>query len=149
MVAKLQERPIEVATLKGKVDIKWYGHSGFKISFKDNEDVVRSIYIDIWINNKNCPDEEKTAPPNDCDLCLVTHAQFDHSENAPMLMLAGKHEHRQIVCTEHIAVYLATRQTNPKFFTNLAPGSSKDFGWVKIHCVQADHPSTFVGPGNV
>ena len=45
--------------LKGKLDCKWFGHSGFKISFKDAEEIQRSIYIDIWIDNKDCPEEEK------------------------------------------------------------------------------------------
>lgn len=59
--------------LKGKVDLKWFGHSGFKISFKDANEIWRAIYIDIWIDNKNCPDEEKNRCPNDADLVLVTH----------------------------------------------------------------------------
>ena len=59
--------------MKGKVDIKWYGHSGFKISFKDASDSQKAVYIDIWIDNKNCPDEDKIACPNDADLVLITH----------------------------------------------------------------------------
>lgn len=31
MKAKLDEKPLTHDTLKGKVDIKWFGHAGFKI----------------------------------------------------------------------------------------------------------------------
>ena len=33
--AKIDEREMDNDELKGKVDIKWYGHSGFKIHFLD------------------------------------------------------------------------------------------------------------------
>jgi len=73
MKAKMDARPLTLEPLKGKVDIKWFGHAGFKIAFKDAEDVHRNIYIDILIDNKDCPEEEKKECPNDCDLALVTH----------------------------------------------------------------------------
>jgi L-ascorbate metabolism protein UlaG (beta-lactamase superfamily) len=59
--------------LKGKVDIKWFGHAGFKLHFLDETEEHRNIYIDIWIDNKDCPEEEKAECPNDADLCLVSH----------------------------------------------------------------------------
>ena len=67
------ERPLIEEDLKGKVDLKWMGHAGFKIHFLDKEKVHRNIYIDIWIDNKNCLLEDKKECPNDCDLALVTH----------------------------------------------------------------------------
>jgi len=33
-----------------------------------------------------------------------------------------------------------------EFFCALAIGGTQDFGWVKIHMVAAEHPSTFSGP---
>jgi len=33
--AKMDAEPLKEDVLKGKVDIKWYGHCGFKISFLD------------------------------------------------------------------------------------------------------------------
>jgi L-ascorbate metabolism protein UlaG (beta-lactamase superfamily) len=80
--------------LKGKVDIKWLGHAGFKIAFKDELDIQRAVYIDIWVDNKDCPDEEKKNCPNDADLILVTQGQLDHSMHAPYLVMAGKKEGR-------------------------------------------------------
>jgi hypothetical protein len=31
MKAKLDEKPLTHDELKGKVDIKWFGHAGFKV----------------------------------------------------------------------------------------------------------------------
>ena len=59
--------------MKGKVDVRWFGHASFKISFKDADNEQRNIYVDYWADNKDCPEEVKANPPNDADLVLVTH----------------------------------------------------------------------------
>ena len=147
MKAKLDARPLTLDELKGKVDMKWFGHSGFKLSFKDAEDVHRNIYIDIWVDNKNCPEEEKAEPPNDADLALVTHGQMDHSMHAPFLMMAGKREKRQIVCTSEVGLYFEQfRKLPPQLFAKMQPGGTKDFGYCKVTMVSAVHPSTCQGP---
>jgi hypothetical protein len=38
MKAKFEARELEIEPLKGKVDIKWFGHAAFKISFNDADD---------------------------------------------------------------------------------------------------------------
>jgi hypothetical protein len=53
------KKPLESEDLKGKVDLRWYGHAGFKIHFLDKDELHRNIYIDIWIDNKDCPVEIK------------------------------------------------------------------------------------------
>jgi len=116
MKAQLDAKPLLVDKLKGKVDIKWYGHAGFKLGFKDKDDVQRSIYIDIWIDNKDCPAAEKAECPNDTDLCLVTHGQLDHSMHAPFLIMAGKKEERKIVCSSEVATYYTMFRRIPEQF---------------------------------
>ena len=39
MKQKLDEKPLTLEPMKGKVDIKWFGHAGFKVQFKDKDDV--------------------------------------------------------------------------------------------------------------
>lgn len=39
MKKKMDERPLELDKLKGEVDIKWFGHAGFKISFLDDKEI--------------------------------------------------------------------------------------------------------------
>ena len=129
-------------TLKGKVDIKWFGHSGFKISFKDASDFQRAIYIDIWIDNKNCPDEEKKTCPNDADLVLITHGQLDHSMHASFLINESKKENKKLIANFEICNYFQLFRKIPKdFCAELAKGHSKDFGFCSVRMVPADHPS--------
>lgn len=145
--AKMDARELELETLKGKVDVKWYGHAGFKIHFLDAEEIHRNIYVDIWIDNKDCPEEEKKEAPNDCDLALVTHGQLDHSMHAPFLILAGKRETKQIVCTSEVGSYYELfRKIPSNYIAKMQAGGTKDFGFAKITMVKADHPSTCVGP---
>lgn len=148
--AEIQAKPLTQDALKGKVDIKWYGHCGFKIGFKDKDGVQRSVYIDIFIDNKDCPEEHKKEAPNDADLALVTHGQMDHSMHAPFLMMVGKKEERKIVCTAEVATYYQLfRKLPPQLMKKMQPGGTLDLGWVKITMVRADHPSTCIGPQGV
>jgi len=120
MKEKFDARPLTQDPLKGKVDIKYYGHSGFKISFLDKNGDQRNVYCDIWIDNELCPEEEKKECPNDADLILVTHGQLDHSMHAPFLLMAGKKEKRQIVCTSEVGTFFeAFRRIPPAMIQKL------------------------------
>ena len=145
--AKLDAMPLTHEPLKGKIDIKWFGHCGFKIQFKDAEDIQRCIYIDIWIDNKLCPEEEKKNPPNDIDLGLITNGFPDHSTHTPFMMMGGKKEHRKIVCTTEVGLFLQMFRKVPEpFMAKMQRGGTKDFGFCKITMVRADAPSTCNGP---
>jgi L-ascorbate metabolism protein UlaG (beta-lactamase superfamily) len=104
------ENPLVLEKLKGKVDVKWFGHAGFKIYFKDKNNVSRSIYIDIWIDNIDCPAEEKENIPTDADLILVTHGQPDHSTHCHFIAGMSKREDRKLVCNSEIAIYLMAQR---------------------------------------
>ena len=132
----------------GKVDIKWMGHAGFKIQFKDEKNMQRVIYIDLWIDNKDITDElKKKGPPNDCDLALVTHGQMDHSMHSPMLLMAGKKDERKIVCSAEVATYYMLFKKIPaQFLKKMQPGGTVDFGFCKITMVHAEHSSNCIGP---
>lgn len=147
MKQKIEARPLVHDELKGKVDLKWFGHAGFKLNFLDADQVQRAIYVDVWIDNKDCPEEEKKECPNDADLVLVTHGQLDHSMHAPFLIMAGKKEERKIVCTSEVGSYYELFRKIPNnFLAKMQKGGTKDFGFCKVTMVAADHPSTCVGP---
>lgn len=150
MKQKIEARPLVHDELKGKVDLKWFGHAGFKLNFLDASEVQRTIYIDVWIDNKDCPEEEKKECPNDADLVLVTHGQLDHSMHAPFLIMAGKKEERKIVCTSEVGSYYELFRKIPgNYLAKMQKGGTKDFGFCKVTMVAADHPSTCVGPQGV
>ena len=147
MKAKFEARSLETEELKGKVDIKWFGHASFKISFNDADNEQRNIYIDYWHDNKDCPEEAKTNPPNDADLVLVTHGQLDHSAHAPLLISAGKKQNRKIVATSEVGTYYELFHRMPPGITEkMQMGGTKDFKFAKVTMVKADHPSTCTGP---
>lgn len=146
----MDAEPLKEDALKGKVDIKWFGHCGFKISFLDESEKQRSIYVDIWIDNKDCPQEERMSCPNDADLILVTHGQGDHSMNAPSLLMASKKEGKKIVCNTEVGIfYEKFRNIPPQFFDKLQKGGTKYYGWCNVTMVYAQYPSTCTGPENV
>ena len=147
MEKKIAAKPLVHDVLKGKLDLKWYGHAGFKLSFLDEKEIQRAVYIDIWIDNKDCPEEEKKECPNDADLVLVTHGQLDHSMHAPFLIMSGKKDDRKIVCTSEVGTYYELFRKIPgTFIAKMQPGGTKDFGFCKVTMVHASHPSTCVGP---
>ena len=146
----MEARPLHLDPLKGKVDLKWFGHAGFKLSFMDKDEVHRNLYIDVWVDNSGCPEEEKKEAPNDADLALVTHGQLDHSMHAPFLMMASKRENKQIVCTSEVGSYYELfRRIPPQMITKMQKGGSKDFGFCKVTMVHADYTSTCIGPQGV
>jgi L-ascorbate metabolism protein UlaG (beta-lactamase superfamily) len=146
----LLEKELEQTPLKGKVDLKWYGHSGVKISWKDTKDVQRNVYINICSDNPNCPAEDKKNPPNDADLALVTQGQFEHSMHAPFLMQAGKKENRQIVCTSEVGLFFQMFKNIPApVFAKMQPGGTKDFEYCKITMVHSEKISSCPGPNGV
>ena len=71
-VQKQIARELENDDLKGKVDFTWFGHTAFKIGFKDAQDEQHAIYINMFMDQDTCPADFHLDPPNDADLCLVT-----------------------------------------------------------------------------
>ena len=70
-----------------KVQIRWLGHAGFKITIPDPVEarITRNIYIDVWIDAPTGPEDIKNSIPDDADLILVTHGHYDHAISAPPL----------------------------------------------------------------
>lgn len=146
----LLEAPLQEAELKGKIDIKYFGHAGVKISWLDKEDIHRNIYINICSDNPNCPEEDKKNPPNDADLALVTQGSMEHSLHAPFLMQAGKKEKRQIVCTSEVGLYYQMFKKIPaQVFAKMQPGGTKDFEFAKVTMVHSTKVSSCPGPNGV
>ena len=70
------------------MNIRWFGHAGFRISFMHSS-VEKVVYIDAWMLNPMLPDDFKTVP-EDADLVLVTHGHKDHAGSAPDFIKASK-----------------------------------------------------------
>ena len=136
---EMMEQPLKEEALKGKVDLKWMGHAGFKIHFLDAENVHRNIYIDVWADNKDCSPEDKKDCPNDADLCLVSSGDTMTSFHAPFMIATGKKETRKLICTSETGLFITSiRGIAPSFFGKMQPGGSKDFGFAKITMVHGE-----------
>ena len=134
----MMEAPLAEEDLKGKVDLKWLGHAGFKVHFLDAEGVHRNIYIDVWADNSDCSKKDKENCPNDADLCLVTSGDTTVSFHAPFMIATGKKEERKIICTSEVGLFISSiRPIAPSFYGKMQPGGTKDFGYAKITMVHS------------
>jgi len=70
----------------------------------DDNNVPKNIYINIWPDNKDCPEEDKKECPNDADLIMITDAHMEHARGAPSLLMSGKIETRKILSNSEIGV---------------------------------------------
>jgi L-ascorbate metabolism protein UlaG (beta-lactamase superfamily) len=54
------------------VSVTWLGHASFRVDSPSG----KRIYVDPWLDNPKCPDEEKE--PERADIVAVTHGHSDH-----------------------------------------------------------------------
>jgi L-ascorbate metabolism protein UlaG (beta-lactamase superfamily) len=133
--------------MKGKVDIKWYGHGGFRVQFKDKDDKQRCLYFDQYVGTDECPEEDKKEPPNDADLVFVTCGQMDCSFHSIDLIKFSKKEGRKIICTGEVSAYYQMMHQMPNTFPcKMQPGGTVDFDYVKVTMVRSDTSSTLSIP---
>jgi L-ascorbate metabolism protein UlaG (beta-lactamase superfamily) len=52
--------------------LTWLGHASFRLDTADG----KRLYIDPWLDNPKCPDNEKE--PERCDAIAITHGHSDH-----------------------------------------------------------------------
>jgi len=56
--------------------LTWLGHATFRIETNDGT----VIYIDPWLSNPLCPEDEKQVKK--CDVMICTHGHGDHIGDA-------------------------------------------------------------------
>ena len=56
--------------------LTWLGHATFRIETPDGI----TIYIDPWLSNPLCPEDEKKVKK--CDVLICTHGHGDHIGDA-------------------------------------------------------------------
>lgn len=108
--------------------LTWLGHATFRIETKDG----MTIYVDPWLSNPLCPEDEKEA--RKCDLMLCTHGHFDHIADAVKI---AKQHNPTVVGIFELATWLnnkGARQISP-----MNKGGTQTVNGIKITMVHAVH----------
>lgn len=108
--------------------LTWLGHATFRIETKDG--VV--IYIDPWLSNPLCPENEKN--PKKCDVLLCTHGHFDHIADA--VQLARKHNPKVVGIFE-LCTWMEKK--GAKQISAMNKGGTQEVAGVKVTMVNAVH----------
>jgi L-ascorbate metabolism protein UlaG (beta-lactamase superfamily) len=58
------------------VSVTWLGHAAFRIDSPNG----KRIYVDPWLDNPKCPENEQK--PERADIVAVTHGHSDHVGSA-------------------------------------------------------------------
>jgi len=108
--------------------LTWLGHATFRIETADG--IV--VYIDPWLQNPLCPEDEKTVKK--CDVMLCTHGHGDHIGDAVKIV---KKHNPMVVGIFELCQWLqkkGARQISP-----MNKGGTQTVAGIKITMVHAVH----------
>jgi L-ascorbate metabolism protein UlaG (beta-lactamase superfamily) len=115
------------------VPLTWLGHAAFRFDTPGG----KRVYVDPWLENPKCPDNEKE--PERIDLIAITHGHSDHVGNT--LDLAGKHECDVVVMIE-IRDWLSQQGLAQNDAHAPNKGGTVDVDGIKITLTDAKHSSS-------
>ena len=123
----------------GKIEILWLGQSAMRIKTVTGKVIVIDPYL---INNPKTPQQYKDLDAlGKVDLILVTHAHFDHFEDAPAL---AKKNNVKIVSPQGLQASMISLNLVPAelAFRMGKSGTATPIGGnIKISMVHAEHDS--------
>jgi len=113
--------------LKGN-QLTWLGHATFRINTKDGA----VVYVDPWLNNPLCPEDEKSVKK--CDALICTHGHFDHIADA---VTVAKQHNPVVVGIFELCAWMEKKGAKPTAPMN--KGGTQTVAGIKITMVQAVH----------
>ena len=137
----LQATPASAPHTPGKTEVLWLGQSATRITTPGGKVIV----IDPWLttNPKTPANFKDLAALGKVDLILVTHAHFDHFQDAPALANMNK---APIVSSQGLNSSLITLGLVPPelAFRMGKSGTASPIPGIKISPVHAEHDSELV-----
>jgi L-ascorbate metabolism protein UlaG (beta-lactamase superfamily) len=113
--------------------VTWLGHAAFRIDTPGG----KRIYVDPFLENPKCPEEEKQ--PERCDLIALTHGHDDHVGNT--IELAQRFD-CPVYAQVELRGWLSTKGLSEDMSQAFNKGGTVDAGGVKITMTDARHSSS-------
>jgi L-ascorbate metabolism protein UlaG (beta-lactamase superfamily) len=118
--------------------LTWLGHATFRVETKDGS----VIYIDPWINNPLCPENEKQVKKADALLC--THGHSDHIADAASI---AKQHDSIVVGMPELCGWV--QKKGAKRASGMNKGGTQTVAGVKVTMTHAIHSSGIEDDGNM
>jgi L-ascorbate metabolism protein UlaG (beta-lactamase superfamily) len=115
---------------QGDARITWLGHASFKLASPSG----KVVYIDPWLGNPRCPENQKRV--DRADGILVTHGHFDHLGDTTEI---AKQTSAKVICNFEISVWLESKGVQNAVGMN--KGGTVELDGIKVTMVSADHSS--------
>ncbi|MEP6908916.1 MAG: metal-dependent hydrolase [Actinomycetota bacterium] len=115
------------------VPLTWLGHSAFRFDTLGG----KRVYVDPWLTNPKCPDNEKE--PERLDLIALTHGHGDHvGETVEIAKQHGCH----VVGLTEIADWLPGQGVDGDLVHDPNTGGTVEIDGIKITMTDARHSSS-------
>jgi L-ascorbate metabolism protein UlaG (beta-lactamase superfamily) len=115
------------------VPLTWLGHASFRFDSPGG----KRIYVDPWLGNPKCPEQEKK--PERCDLIALTHGHSDHVGETVEL---AKRFSCPVIALVELRGWLSTQGLSEDMSESPNKGGTVERDGVKITLTDANHSSS-------
>jgi L-ascorbate metabolism protein UlaG (beta-lactamase superfamily) len=115
------------------VSLTWLGHAAFRF---DNGEGKR-VYVDPWLGNPRCPENEKE--PERVDLIALTHGHDDHVGDTVDLV---RRFSCPVAAQVELAAWLSRNGVEESLLTAFNKGGTVEHAGVKVSMTDAKHSSS-------
>jgi L-ascorbate metabolism protein UlaG (beta-lactamase superfamily) len=122
------------------VQLTWLGHATFRFDTPGG----KRVYVDPFLDNPKCPDNEKE--PERIDLIAITHGHSDHVGNTIDLQ---KKFGCKIVAPVELSDWLSTKDVPEDSLNDPNKGGTVDVDGVKVTLTDANHSSSIWDDGRI
>jgi len=114
--------------------LTWLGHASFRLDTPGG----KRIYVDPWLDNPKCPENEKE--PERCDVIAVTHGHVDHVGS--VVELSKQHGPLPIVAMVELKSWLKEKGAETDDMPGPNKGGTVEAAGVKFTLTNAFHSSS-------